>query len=424
MDRAKIYFSIAAAVASVMECLNLIATIRLVRARDIFGIFGVFGSFSLETLPTLNYEHIYCPVLANKECFNSSFLIATGYLILIMDFARSSSNFNLDAAMSNLRISKSCPDFTGMQFTSALAFSLSRNFNTSSPVQSTYNFNRGSALVQTDTNSSETPNRIFNYIARQAAINNENNRFIVDEEFSGATAHRAVPNDDLVVEYGDSSFESRFGIFRRESLERILPLMTILPMAYNLANGALGSASESSSLNSSISSDSISIASPDSFMGETGVPLISNMSNDISNPIENFRVQAREEFPFVGDFRPRLAFTDTGRNIYDNDLEFVGRGRGRGLMTNDSMSVTYNDTPSSGSFIGRGRGVVGRGRGVFTLSSSECDDSEYFDPRAGRGARRGIERWGIGGRGGGRGRGTNRRSSGSSSAGKWERSTS
>ena len=420
MDRAKIYFSIAAAVASVMECLNLIAIIRLVRARDIFGIFGVFGSFSLETLPTLNYEHIYYPVLANKECFNSSFLTALGKFISVsMDFPRSSTNSKINTAYSNLRPSQSCPDFSGMQFTSALAFSLSRNFNTSSPVQSNYNFNSGRALVQTNTGSSETPNRIFGYIARQAVINNENNRFIREEEFSGATAYRAVPNDDLVVEYGDSSFDSRFGMFRRESLEQILPLMTILPMAYNLANGVLGSASENSFLNSSMSSDSISGTSSDSFTDEAGSPAMAVMSNDINNPIENFRVQAREEFPFVGDFRPRLAFTNTGRNIYDNDLEWFGRGRGRGLITNDSMSVTYNDTPSSESFIGRGRGIIGRGRGVFTTSSSDIYDPDYFDPRAGRGARRGMERWGIGGRGGGRGRGMNRRSFGSSGAGSW-----
>ena len=69
----------------------------------------------------------------------------------------------------------------------------------------------------------------------------------------------------MVVEYGESSFDSRFGLFRRESLEQILPLMTILPMAYNLANGALGSASESNSSIFEISDDTISITSSDSF---------------------------------------------------------------------------------------------------------------------------------------------------------------
>ena len=209
-------------------------------------------------------------------------------------------------------------------------------------------------------------------------------------------------------------------LFRRESLEQILPLMTILPMAYNLTNGALGSVESTSSI-VSISSDSISTTSSDSAADEIARPLWAAMSDYINNPIENFRVQAREEFPFIGDFRPRLAFTNAGRDIYANDLERFGRGRGQ-LLANDSLSDTYN-TPSSESFMGRGRGVLGRGRGVFTTSSSEYEVPVY-DPRAGRGRRRGMEAWGIGGRGGGRGRGSNRSSFRNGAGGSWERNTS
>ena len=399
MDRAEIYFSIADEVASAMVSLKFIAIIRGKSVRDIFMISGVFWILSLEMLPTFTFRHDRYIVLTDKECFNFSFLIALDYLP-DMDIPRSSTASNFNTALTSLRPSQSCPNFKAFQPTAALAQAL-HNFNTSSPLESNYNLRRvlaGTALVQTNTNSSETPNQILSFIARQAALNeelnNNNHNLINIEEFSGATAFRNASNGDLNVEYGEASFEERFGLFRRESLESLLPFMTSLPISYNLVNGNLGTSDDNSN-SSSVSTSVLTndTGSSDSFADDSSDSLEIIGVTEAENPILEFRNMARIEFGSVrgayrGNFRPR--------NIYDRDL--ANYGRGRGYLSRSTEFTSNNDTPSNDSFVGRGRGVLGRGRGFYdTNTSSFGSSTEYTDSRAGRGVRRGLDAMRFGG---------------------------
>ena len=401
MDRAEIYFSIADEVASAMVSLKFIAIIRGKCVRDIFMISGVFWILSLEMLPTFTFYNTRYIVLPDKECFNFSFLIVIDYLIE-MDIPRSSTNLKINTALTNLRPSQSCPNFIALGPTAALANAFSNNFNTSSPVQSNYNLRRvlaGSALVQTNTNSSETSNQIFSYIVRQAALNENliNNNLVDYEEFSGATARRNNSNGDLEVEYVEASFEERFGMFRRESLEDLLPFMTMLPITYNLANGNFGitnddNSNSSTEFTSSTGNDS---DSTDLVISDSRDNSVITNVNEPENSIVDFRNMVRTEFGVAGGahgggFRPR--------NIYDRDLARYGRGRGYWPRSIDLSS--NNETPSNESFVGRGRGVIGRGRGFYdTTTSSFSGSTEYTDSRAGRGLRRGLDLLRFGGRG-------------------------
>ena len=137
----------------------------------------------------------------------------------------------------------------------------------------------------------------------------------------------------------------------------------------------------------------------------------SYLCNWKTGPKKVFRMTRAKMRAFDGDFyfTPRLA-----RDIYNMVPGRYGRGRGSGSRGGHSMS--YNDTPSNDSFVGRGRGSIGRGRGFYSTASSSSDMPDFSNSRAGRGLRRVMERWGIDG---GRGRPMRTTWSSSESRGNW-----